>query len=195
VEVAATKTPCTPQELVEAIAAIWPTVVPGVELTPACACVLASQWGIETGEGASMICHNVGNAKANPATAPMWTQFTTQEYVNGVLKTISPPEPGCQFVAYPSLQAGVQAWLTSFARHWTVAWPYALAGDPMGFAIGLHNQKPPYYTGEPSSYAAGMKRYFDSYMETLKLPPMPPVPSSADPLADTDPPPPSPETD
>jgi hypothetical protein len=179
-EVAATKTPCSPQELVEAIAASWPDIAPDAPLTLAVACTLAAQWAIETGEGAACICWNIGNAKWNRDPSVMWTQFTTQEYVNGVLKTISPPEIGCQFMAYPNLQAGVTAWLASLSKRWTLAWAAALKGDPTGFAEGLRNQSPPYYTAPAATYVAGMLRYFTPFMKSLVLP-----------TADTDPPPPS----
>lgn len=180
-EVAAQKTPCTPEQLVRAIAACWTELVPDTPLTLATACTLASQWAIETGEGASMVCWNIGNAKAYPALATiMWTQFTTTEYVNGVVTKISPPALGCQFMAYPDLATGVRAWLTSLSKRWTLAWAAALRGDPAGFAQGLHDQVPPYYTAPASTYAAEMLRYFMPFMASLELPP--------DPLADTNPP-------
>jgi hypothetical protein len=187
-EVAATKTPCTPQELVTALAACWSEVViGGTPLTLECACVLASQWAIETGEGASMVQWNIGNFKWDGVSP--YCQFQTNEYVNGVLKTITPPEAGCQFMAYPNLPTGVKAWLAALQRKWTLAWPSALAGNPEGFAEGLRNQSPPYYTGPASVYAAGMRRYFDPFLTSLTLP--------TDPLADTLPPtlPDLPETD
>ena len=181
-EVAATKTPCTPQQLVEALAAIWPSELGGTGLTLATACVLASQWAIETSEGTSCICWNLGNFKWDGSST--FTQFSTVEYENGVPTEIHPPAPGCQFMAYASLEDGVRAWLRSLYTHWTLAWPSALAGDPEGFAQGLHDQKPPYYTAPPAQYAAGMRRYFDPFMKTIMLPPTTTPP---DPLADTNP--------
>jgi hypothetical protein len=174
-EVAATKTPCTPQQLVTALASIWPLIVPNTPLTLACACVLTSQWAIETSEGASCICWNFGNQKWS-GSGP-FCQFSTKEIINGVEITIHPPTAGCQFVAYSSLQAGAQAWLTSLSRRWTLAWAAALAGDPAGFAQGLH-------TADPHTYAAGMLRYFNPFMTSLSLPAASAPP---DPLADTSP--------
>jgi hypothetical protein len=181
VELAAKKTPCTPQELVTAVAGVWGEVVTdGTPLTLACVCVLASQWAIETAEGEFMICWNIGNFKWTRNPVDPFCQFATTEVVDGVSTKIVPPARGCQFMAYSDLSSGVRAWLTGLSRRWTLAWPCALAGDPDGFAQGLHDQKPPYYTAPVAGYIAGMREYFDPFMQTLTLPP--------DPLADTFPP-------
>jgi hypothetical protein len=179
-EVAALKTPCMPQEVVGALAAVWPWVV-NAPLTLATACVLAAQSAIETNEWKSCVQYNLGNFKWDGKSA--YCQFPTYEYVGGVRTLIRPPEPGCQFMAYADLQTGVRAWVVNLSRRWTLAWPCALAGDPDGFAQGLHDQKPPYYTAPPAEYIAGMRRYFDPFMTFLVLP-----------TADTDPPGPLPET-
>jgi hypothetical protein len=186
-EVAATKTPCTAQQLVNALCAIWPSELGGTGPSLATACVLASQWAIETAEGADCIQWNVGNFKWNESPASPYCQFSTDEYVNGVKTTIHPPTPGCQFMAYASLEDGVRSWLHDLYARWTLAWTAACNGDPQGFAQGLHDQKPyPYYTAPVAEYAAGMLRYFTPFMKSIVLPSATTEPPP-DPLADTNP--------
>ena len=165
-----TRTPATPQQIVDALVSIWQTEfgTPGPSLETAC--VLAAQWALETAGGASMVQWNIGNFKRPPGVAGDFTMFATNEWVNGVQKTIYPPDPGCRFACYASLRDGVQAWLRSFYTHWTLAWPAAIQGDPDAFAQGLHDQKPPYYTAPVASYVAGMRRYFDVFVKTLVVP-------------------------
>jgi hypothetical protein len=176
-----TRTSCTPQQLVDALVSIWPGEF-GEGQTPsiATACVLASQWALETADGTSMVQWNIGNFKRPPGVPGDYTMFPTKEWINGVETTISPPDPGCRFACYASLEDGVQAWLRSLYTRWTLAWPGAAKGDPAAFAQGLHDQKPPYYTAPVQSYIAGMKRYFDVFMKTLHVPataPTDPVPA------------------
>lgn len=177
-----TRTPCTPQQLVDAIIRIWPGEFGGGQIPSlATACVIASQWALETADGKSMVQWNIGNFKRPPGVPGDFTCFPTNEWVNGVEITIHPPDPGCRFACYPSLDEGVRAWLKSLYSRWTLAWTGACNGDPAAFAQGLHDQKPPYYTAPVSQYIAGMQRYFDIFIKTLT------VPAPADPLAKTDP--------
>lgn len=175
IERAAAKTPCTAQELVDALVAIWPSEMGGNITLPE-ACVLAAQWALETGAGASMVAFNIGNLKCPDVNAGDWCMFSTFEYVDGARVDIHPPDPGCRFQAFATLQDGVQNYLHGMWSHWTKAWPSVCAGDPEGFAKGLHDQG--YYTAPVASYAAGVRRYFDLYMRTLHVPTEPAPPSS-----------------
>jgi hypothetical protein len=180
-QIAATKTPATPQQIVDALAAIWPSELGGTGPSLEMACVLASQWAIETDDGRSMIQWNIGNFKYDGSGD--YCMFSTNEWIGGVETTIHPPDPGCRFMAFASIEIGVRYWLRDLYTRWSLAWNAAVSGDPEGFAQGLHDRKPPYYTAPVAQYAAGMRRYFDPFLKTLTVPP-----PAVDPLADTSPP-------
>ena len=184
VEVAATVTPCTAQQVVNALCAMWPTELGSAGPTLATACVLASQFALETADGTKCVCFNIGNFKY--VGSGNFCQFSTIEWVDGVETKIHPPAPGCQFEAYASFEDGVRAWLRDLYTRWTLAWTAACQGSPEGFAQGLYDRKPPYFTAPPASYAAGMRRYFDPFMKTIVLP-APAQSTPPDPLADTSP--------
>lgn len=179
-ELPADHTPCTAQQLVDALVSIWPSELGG---TPSLetVCVLTSQWALETKHGVSMIQNNIGNFKRPNPAAGDWCQFSTFEWIKGVKTMIHPPDIGCRFAAYASLEDGVRSWLRDLYTRWTLAWPGACEGDPDAFAAGLGAQRPPYYTAPVADYQAGMHGYFDLYVKTLTVPALP------DPLAETDP--------
>lgn len=164
--VAATKTVARPQTVADALVNAWDLQL-GSEPTLLPICVLLAQWALETAEGASCICWNIGNFKRPDPAAGDYCEFATTEYVNGVAERISPPNPGCRFAAYASLDAGVSAYLHSMWSHWTKAWPYVVAADPENFARGLRAQG--YYTAPVAEYAAGVRRYFDRYRQVIQI--------------------------
>lgn len=86
-----------------------------------------------------------------------------------------PDHPASRFVAFASLDDGVQHYLHGMFARWTKAWPYSCEGDPEGFAYGLKEQG--YYTATLASYAADMRARFDHLMATIRMP--------DDPMADT----------
>src|ERR1700722_2854213 len=206
-QLAAHKTPCTAQQLVDALVALWPSELggsPSLETV----CVLASQWALETGNGSSMVCFNIGNEKCPNPAAFDYCHFTTWEDgipaararamvaadsrctakgtwpatdAPGSVLSVSfhPDHPACRFRAFGSLKEGAQVYLRGMWSHWTAAWPFACKGDPEGFAAGLRQQG--YYTAPVATYAADMRHYFDIFMKSVALP-------SVDPLADTTPP-------
>jgi len=167
-ELAATRTHATAQQIVDSLLKLWPSELGSVGPSLEMACVLAAQWAFETAEGVDMVQWNIGNSKYTGAGD--FCFYPTEEYVNGKPVMIRPPDPGCRFQCFPTIDEGVRAWLRSFYTHWTLAWPSACAGDPAGFAQGLHDQQPPYYTGPVQDYIAGLKRYFDKYIGTLHVP-------------------------
>jgi hypothetical protein len=172
-QVAATKTPARPQEVADALVAAWPNQLGGSPTLPQ-VCVLLAQAALETAEFASMIQYDLGNFKWSGVGN--YCQFTTTEYVNGKPTTVV-----ASFMAFPDLATGVAYWLRSMWSHWTAAWPSVIAGDPKGFAEGLHNQKPfPYYTAPVEAYAAGVKRYFDKYITAISLNGTPTDPDNED---------------
>jgi hypothetical protein len=74
----------------------------------------------------------------------------------------------CHFAVFSSLEAGLEAYLHAMYTRWTLAWTAAVKGDPRGFALGLHDQKPfPYYTADPAQYVAGVTRWYSYYLALL----------------------------
>jgi hypothetical protein len=145
-------------------------------------CVLCAQFELETEEGTKCVQWNIGNFKYSGTGD--FCEFPTTEWINGVETAVVPPDPSCRFAAYSSLEDGVRRWLRDLYTRWGLAWTAACQGDPEGFAQGLHDQKPPYYTGPVEGYRAGMRARFDTLMKALVLP-LPSAPP--DPLADTHP--------
>jgi hypothetical protein len=207
IERAATKTPCTPQAFVDALVTVWPSELGGTP-SLAAACVLAAQFSLETARGTSMVCWNFGNEKAPDPTTVDYCYFTTWEDLPAKAARIAlqsplcapknppladdpaddppiisvlfhPKHPTCRFRAFATLGDGTQHYLRAMWSHWTLAWSSVCAGDPEGFAQGLHDQKPPYYTADPAIYKANMRAYFNQYIKTLTVP--------VDPLSKTDP--------
>lgn len=173
---AAKHTPVTPQQLVNALAAIWPSELGGTMPLEG-ACMLASQWALETAAGASMICNNIGNVKCPDTNAGDWCEFSTFEYVNGQRIDIHPPDPGCRFRAFATIEDGARFYLHQMWSRWTKAWPSVCKGDVDGFALGLKQDG--YFTADETVYANGVRRYYATYLKTLTVP--------ADPLSKTDP--------
>ncbi len=164
-QVAATKTPATAQQIADALWNAWPSELGGRPTLPEI-CILLAQWDLETTAGTAMICWNIGNAK-QPTNDNDWCMFTTEEWVNGQPVTIRPPDPGCRFRAFATIEDGVQEYLHSMWSRWTDAWPSVGKGDPDGFAYGLKQQG--YYTAPVTTYAAGVKVRFNKYMDSIQL--------------------------
>lgn len=168
----ATKTPATPGEVRDALRAAWRLQL-HTEASQDAVCVLLAQWALETGEGASMVAYNIGNLKAPHGLAgPDFCAFSTFEYdAAGVRYEIHPPDPGCNFRAFATLEDGVENFLRGMWEHWTAAWPAVVVGNPEAFAAGLRSQG--YYTAPLALYAAGVRAHFDRYRKILPWPPSP----------------------
>lgn len=155
-ELPATVTRFTDAELLAALRAAYRSQLghPGAKST---ICVLAAQVALETNGGAACIQWNLGNFKAGSGDC---CRFRTTEYVDG-----APVSMVCSFAVYTSLEDGAESYIRDLYSRWTLAWSAAVAGDPLGFAKGLHDQKPyAYYTAPVAAYAAGMERWFRGYM-------------------------------
>jgi flagellum-specific peptidoglycan hydrolase FlgJ len=171
-QVPATRTPATPQQVADALVAAWPSQLGGAPTLPQI-CVLLAQCGLETEHGVECIQWNIGNAKWSGTGD--FCEYPTDEYINGVKTLLSPPDPGCRFQAYASLEDGVADYLRGMWKRWTKAWPSVIAGDPAGFAAGLKAQG--YYTAPVEEYAAGVEAYFKDYMGSITLSGTPTRPS------------------
>jgi hypothetical protein len=138
--------------------------------------LLLAHWAGETGWGASMMNHNVGNAKSS-GTSGSWTFYKCGETVKlstarewektglvtidsinaaGTHATVSvyPKHPACRFAAYPDLASGVRAYLSLLQNGYPQAWDVAIrGGSAEDFARALNaNPKRIYYTASVESY-------------------------------------------
>lgn len=157
-ELAAIRTPFSQDELLKAVSLALMCEL-GHAPSQASVAVLCAQIALETANGAACIQWNVGNYKRPDPAMGDYCTFVTTEDIHGVpVKLVQP------FACYPNLAAGCIAFVHSQATRWALAWPSVLLGDPKGYALGLHAQKPPYYTADPDSYAAGVSRWFSHYM-------------------------------
>lgn len=173
-EVAATKTPATAQQVADALVAAWPGQLGGTP-TLGQVCLLVAQWSLETGNGADFIQWNVGNAKWNGSGD--YCSYPTEEYIAGVPTMIYPPDMGCRFQAYESLEQGVLVYLHGMWSRWTSAWPHVANPNPELFAAGLKAQG--YFTAPVEAYAAGVRARFDSLLKTIVLAHADTIPPSA----------------
>lgn len=156
-EVAAIKTPFQPADLIAALGTAYNEQL-GHGPTHATLAVLCAQIALETANGTSAICNNVGNFKRG--VSDDYCTFQTFEYIGGVKTPMS-----CQFSAWPTLAQGCGYYLSALYTHWPEAWEAAVQGDPQGFADGLKARG--YYTAPLELYAAGVKRWTDYYLARL----------------------------
>jgi Transglutaminase-like superfamily len=164
VQVPSTATPVTPTDMWSAMGDAWLTQF-GTPPTHDQLMVLLAQWGLETGNGASMIQNNVGNFKHVDGDGLDWTTFETTEVVNGETETLDQ-----NFKAWPDLDSGVAYYMQSLAPpsgRFAAAWPAVLAGDTDQFAYLLKQQG--YYTADEATYAAGLDARKQQF-EALDLP-------------------------
>jgi hypothetical protein len=163
-QVASTKTPVSPSDMWTSLGTAWVNQF-GSAPTSDQLMVLLAQWGLETGNGQSMIQYNVGNFKHVDGDGLDWTTFETTEVVNGETETLDQ-----NFKAWPDLDSGVAYYLQAMAPpsgRFASAWPAVLAGDTDQFAYLLKQQG--YYTADEATYAAGLDAR-RSQFEALDLP-------------------------
>jgi len=148
-----------------------------------------SQSALETGEWAKCIAFNLAGIKSAGKDGD-WAFYTTREVaseaecdrlvaastpaapVRRFSKTevfLDPPNPGCRFRAFSSLDDGVAFYLEFLFTRFSAAWPAVLTGDPFAFvhALKAHN----YFTADEFEYLKGVVNRFDTY-GTPKLPDM-----------------------
>jgi len=159
-EVADRITPCTAQEMLDALAAAWPAVVGSLCTNTDSVRLLCAQWAMETGWGKACHCNNIGNAKAVVGGSYDWCFFATDEIINGRLVKFNPPNPGCCFRAFATLREGVVDHLHLLTRqsNFASAWPFVLAGDAAGFCRALKIGG--YYTADEGQYTRAVVSIF-----------------------------------
>jgi flagellum-specific peptidoglycan hydrolase FlgJ len=157
--VAATRTPFDGATLIAQLGVAYQAQM-GHEPQHHTLAVLCAQVALETANGASCICNNIGNIKRGPG--PDYCSFQTTEWEG------TPPAPVvqvCEFSAWPDLASACQFYIAAMASHWPEAWSAAVAGDVPGFAHGLKVRG--YFTAPEAQYAAGVARWFEHYMALL----------------------------
>jgi hypothetical protein len=181
-------TPCAPADLYAALKRAWASCCQDSAATRGSLLVILAHWALETGWGHA--CHrwNLGNAKWTPGCGHDYTQFRCNEILDGKIVWLDPPAPGCQFVAFPDLEAGAAYYLTGLRGTFRAAWTAVIAGDPSLFCHMLKLAR--YYTADEALYTAGVVRCYhqldgmipmDSPSEAITLDELPPDPTSGQP--------------
>ena len=153
-------TPVNATDVYLALRRAWESQVTDVALDTeqlrASLLVLLSQSAFETGFWKATHWFNLGNAKHVPGDGHDYTQFRCSEVLGGKEVFIDPPNPGCSFVAFDTLDDGAAYYLTSLRKRFASAWPAVLAGDVADFAHRLKLAR--YYTASEPVYTAGLIR-------------------------------------
>lgn len=181
--------------MVEAMTSAWRRVVGGEPPANAVR-LLVAHWALETGWGRSMVCFNVGNAKAMRTDASYdYCYFTTWEvltvrdaeaYVRAHPTTaritkytsnerhahveVRPEDPACRFRAYASLEDGCVEHLQMLRGIFARSWSALCSGDPAAFSRALKAQK--YYTADEGEYT---KLVVANFAALAPKPPPPPT--------------------
>lgn len=153
------KTPVTAQDVANAIAEVWPSVVAG---DPGSAIgVLVAQSAFETGNWSSIWNYNVGNVAA---TSGDFFQMTANP-APGVTSAQAPHT----WRSYDTLTAAVMDWLTIFVQGYPQALGNAVAGNIPGFVAGLWQgwgRGAHYFQGDDTAFAeylAGVQARYAVY--------------------------------
>lgn len=168
--VTAVATPATPEQMGRAFL----TLVP--DATRSVVRMFVAHWAFETGWGGSMINNNVANEKSSGKSGD-WTFFKCGENVtraeakramaasqlvtlknpdtddgasSPVEVVVMPEHPWCRFTAYPSLAAGVSAYVTMMRRDFPRSWDALLSGDVDHFVEILKSES--FFTAATSVY-------------------------------------------
>lgn len=176
-------TPITRTDLLRGLVEAWGHLF-GTEAKKESICILGSQWCLETSNGKSMHCNNLGNVKSSEGDGHDFTFFGCGEelslgvaqhavqtsplvtikrvYLVGSTQMasvwIEPKHPWCRFRAFQSLSEGAIDYISLLNKRFKQAWPAIIAGDPALFSHYLHEEH--YYTADESSYTAGVVSLF-----------------------------------
>jgi len=187
-ELPAKRTQLAPQDMFDVMALVWPAVLQEPSWKPSLL-VLLAQWSLETGNGKSMWCYNVGNVKAKPGGAFDYCYFPAGEilktayaeaqaaahpdtvkiksrFKNGTCEVIFyPKHPACCFRAFHTVEEGVMDYLGLMRRRFAKAWPYVISANPTGFCHALKLQD--YYTADEAQYTRSVLGIFDRFLNTI----------------------------
>ncbi len=150
-------TPSTAKEIATALVRAWRALwneTPPRQAT----LVLLAHGAFETGWWKAIHCYNLGHAKSVSGDGHCYTHFACSEVVSGKVVRFQPPPPATRFRGFRTLAEGALDYLTLLRKRFSKAWPYVLAGDPVGFAKALKEQG--YYTDTLSHYTAQVVAIF-----------------------------------
>lgn len=145
-------------DLYAAMRTAWQSMMSGEPCSRASLLTMLAQSALETGFWHSCWCNNLGNVKHVSGDGHDFYQIRCNEIIGGHVVWIDPPNPGCSFVAYPDLEAGVRDYLIALRGRFRSAWPAVLAGDPAEFCHQLKLAR--YYTADEELYTAGVLRCY-----------------------------------
>lgn len=148
-------TPVAVPELYGALRESWRVQVHN-EPTRTALILLLAHWALETAAGKACHCFNIGNAKHVTGDARDYCQFGCDEYVGGKRVVLEAGEPGTQFRAFDSLEAGAADYLAMLRAHFPEAWAALETGDVTLFCHRLKLRG--YYTADESLYREGVAR-------------------------------------
>ena len=172
-------TPITRTDLLRGLIDGWGHLF-GNQPSKASICILGSQWCLETDNGKSMHCWNLGNVKSSEGDGHDFTffgcgeelslsvaQHATQASPLVAIKRIyssnnvqmasiwiDPKHPWCRFRAFNSLAEGAIDYISLLSKRFQRAWPAVISGDPALFSHYLHEQH--YYTADEGAYTHGL---------------------------------------
>lgn len=158
----ATKTPVSMKEMGEALSSAW-TKLWGDVPTSKSILILLAHYGIETGNGSSLIQFNVGNKRTGKGYTGDYCTFLTFEIVNG--KRVN--QDG-DFRAYQTLELGCIDYLKGLKTgNFSRAWQAVIDGEPVAFCKLLKDAH--YYTQTLPIYTSALVNRFYSLAGQGKL--------------------------
>jgi hypothetical protein len=152
-------TPMTGEDVTKAISSGYQQVTKTVP-SPNTLNLIVSQAAFETGNfGKGIHNYNFGNKKYSSGD-PHFQYFRCNEVIDGVNQFFDPPDPHCKFAAYADPSQAGEAFVRLLQGRSTW-WNGLQTGNPSAFASAL--KAGGYFTGDESSYAAGLERYAKDY--------------------------------
>jgi hypothetical protein len=178
-----TLTPITRTDILKGLVEAWGHLF-GTEAKKESICILGSQWCLETGNGKSMHCFNLGNVKSTDGDGHDFTFFGCGEELSlGVAQHaaqtsplvkikrvyssnnvqmasvwVEPKHPWCRFRAFHTLSEGAVDYISLLNKRFKKAWPAVLSGDPALFSHYLRQEH--YYTADENQYTASLVSLF-----------------------------------
>ena len=153
------------EDFLNAIIAVWPKLLPEIELTEQGLNILYAHVALETGNLSSVMNYNLGNAKATPKASNnnKWTGYPCGENLNGKSYKFTAKHPICYFLAFDTLEDGVAFYLRMMGNNFRSALIEAANGDVEAFNTELKESG--YYTANSNLYLKGLKDRLDDEEE------------------------------